>query len=82
MRWASAFDERLCHVRLTVGEPTFVSVDNQVAEEWRTADSPHKRTGIRPGRPLEGGVGPAEAHPPRSGRWYPGEAVAALAGAL
>lgn len=40
-------DERLAaaDVRLTVGgEPTFVSVDNQVAEEWRTAaDGPHKR---------------------------------------
>ena len=32
-------------VRLTVGgEPTFVSIDNQVDPEWTTdADGPHKR---------------------------------------
>ena len=32
-------------VRLTVGgEPTFVSIDNQVDQEWATAaDGPHKR---------------------------------------
>src|ERR1700736_6348885 len=40
-------DERLAagDARLTIGgEPTFVSVDNQVDEEWTTAaDGPHKR---------------------------------------
>src|ERR1700756_1635165 len=40
-------DERLsaADVRLTVGgEPTFVSIDNQVDDEWTTAaDGPHKR---------------------------------------
>ena len=40
-------DHRLAaaDVRLTIGgEPTFVSIDNQVDEEWTTAaDGPHKR---------------------------------------
>src|ERR1700743_572534 len=42
-----AVDERLAagDVRLTIGgEPTFVSLDNQVDKEWTTdADGPHKR---------------------------------------
>ncbi|MDT5250711.1 MAG: hypothetical protein QOJ28_3345, partial [Mycobacterium sp.] len=43
----ASVDERLAagDVRLTVGgEPTFVSIDNQVDPEWTTdADGPHKR---------------------------------------
>ena len=77
-------DERLAagDVRLTVGgEPTFVSVDNQVDEEWTiAADGPHKRAaGIRTGGPAEGGVGTARADPARPGQVVSGRAVAALA---
>ncbi len=37
-----------------------MSVDNQVAEEWRlAADAPQTRTGIDLAAPLEGSVGPA-----------------------
>ena len=48
-------DERLAagDVRLTMGgEPTFVSIDNQVDPEWTTdADGPHKRrAGVGAGR--------------------------------
>ena len=71
-------DERLAaaDVRLTVGgEPTFVSVDNQVSEEWTTAaDGPHKRQ-----RASDLAVRLKEAWAPQGliqrgqGRWYPGE---------
>ncbi|MCV7149039.1 DUF2126 domain-containing protein [Mycobacterium riyadhense] len=71
-------DERLTagDVRLTVGgEPTFVSVDNQVDKEWRTAaDGPHKRrlasdlaTRLRAQWAPQGLIQRGQ------GRWYPGE---------
>ncbi|OBI24840.1 transglutaminase [Mycobacterium sp. E1386] len=71
-------DERLAaaDVRLTIGgEPTFVSVDDQVAEEWTTAaDGPHKRQ-----RASDLAARLREAWAPNGllqrgqGRWYPGE---------
>jgi uncharacterized protein (DUF2126 family)/transglutaminase-like putative cysteine protease len=71
-------DERLAagDVRLTVGgEPTFVSVDNQVDEEWTTAaDGPHKR-----GRAsdlaarLKRVWAPCGLIQRGQGKWYPGE---------
>src|SRR6516165_4985421 len=71
-------DERLAaaDVRLTVGgEPTFVSVDNQVDKEWTTdADGPHKRQ-----RASELAARLMAVWAPRGliqrgqGRWYPGE---------
>lgn len=71
-------DERLAagDVRLTVGgEPTFVSVDNQVDEEWTTAaDGPHKRQ-----RASELAARLKAVWAPRGlihrgqGRWYPEE---------
>lgn len=71
-------DERLAaaDVRLTVGgEPTFVSVDNQVDEEWTTAaDGPHKRQ-----RASDLAARLRQAWAPQGliqrgqGRWYPGE---------
>ena len=71
-------DERLAaaDVRLTIGgEPTFVSVDDQVSEEWTTAaDGPHKRR-----RASELAARLKEAWAPRGliqrgqGKWYPGE---------
>ncbi|OBG67914.1 DUF2126 domain-containing protein [Mycobacterium sp. E735] len=71
-------DERLAaaDVRLTIGgEPTFVSVDNQVAKEWTTAaDGPHKRQ-----RASDLAARLKEVWAPNGliqrgqGRWYPGE---------
>jgi len=71
-------DERsaAADVRLTVGgEPTFVSVDDQVSEEWTTAaDGPHKRQ-----RASELAARLRAAWAPRGliqrgqGKWYPGE---------
>lgn len=71
-------DERLAaaDVRLTVGgEPTFVSVDNQVDEEWTiAADGPHKRQ-----RASDLAARLRQAWAPQGliqrgqGRWYPGE---------
>ncbi len=71
-------DERLAagDVRLTQGgEPTFVSIDDFEAAEWKTdADGPEKRklaaqlTGRLFGRFADGGV----AHHGQ-GKWYPGE---------
>ncbi|HEV7581321.1 MAG TPA: transglutaminase family protein [Mycobacterium sp.] len=71
-------DEQLAagDVRLTVGgEPTFVSVDNQVDEEWTTAaDGPHKRerasdlaARLKPLWAPQGLIHRGQ------GRWYPGE---------
>ncbi|MCV7029126.1 transglutaminase family protein [Mycobacterium sherrisii] len=71
-------DERLAaaDVRLTVGgEPTFVSVDDQVSKEWTTqADGPHKRQ-----RASELAARLKSVWTPQGlvhrgqGRWYPGE---------
>jgi uncharacterized protein (DUF2126 family)/transglutaminase-like putative cysteine protease len=71
-------DERLAaaDVRLTMGgEPTFVSIDNQVDPEWTTAaDGPHKRE-----RASELAALLKSAWAPRGlvqrsqGKWYPGE---------
>ncbi|BBX95891.1 transglutaminase family protein [Mycobacterium lacus] len=71
-------DERLAagDVRLTVGgEPTFVSVDNQVAEEWRTAaDGPHKRQRASDlAARLKAKWAPHGLIQRGQGRWYPGE---------
>ena len=71
-------DERLAagDVRLTVGgEPTFVSVDNQVAEEWTTAaDGPHKRQRASDlAARLKAVWAPQGLIQRGQGRWYPGE---------
>jgi uncharacterized protein (DUF2126 family) len=71
-------DERLgaADVRLTVGgEPTFVSVDNQVDEEWTTAaDGPHKRQRASDlAARLKAAWAPHGLIQRGQGRWYPGE---------
>ncbi len=71
-------DERLgaADVRLTVGgEPTFVSVDNQVDEEWTTAaDGPHKRQRASDlAARLKAAWAPQGLVQRGQGRWYPGE---------
>ncbi|OBK51418.1 DUF2126 domain-containing protein [Mycobacterium sp. 1081908.1] len=71
-------DERLAaaDVRLTVGgEPTFVSVDNQVDEEWTTAaDGPHKRQRASElAARLKSVWAPQGLIQRGQGRWYPGE---------
>lgn len=71
-------DERLAagDVRLTVGgEPTFVSVDNQVDEEWTTdADGPHKRQRASDlAARLKAVWAPRGLVQRGQGRWYPGE---------
>jgi uncharacterized protein (DUF2126 family)/transglutaminase-like putative cysteine protease len=71
-------DERLLagNVRLTVGgEPTFVSVDNQVDEEWTTAaDGPHKRERASDlAARLKSVWAPQGLIHRGQGRWYPGE---------
>lgn len=71
-------DERLAagDVRLTVGgEPTFVSVDNQVDDEWRTAaDGPHKRQRASDlAARLKRAWAPQGLIHRGQGRWYPGE---------
>ncbi len=71
-------DERLAagDVRLTVGgEPTFVSIDNQVDPEWTTdADGPHKRqrASVLAGR-LKRVWAPGGLVQYSQGKWYPGE---------
>ena len=77
-------DERLAagDVRLTVGgEPTFVSIDNQVDLEWTTdADGPHKRRArLRAGRTAEEGVGAAGRGAAQPGQVVSRRTVAALA---
>ena len=77
-------DERLAagDVRLTVGgEPTFVSIDNQVDPEWTTdADGPHKRQrAVGPGRAAEAGVGARRPRAAQPGQVVSGRTVAALA---
>ncbi len=71
-------DERLAagDVRLTIGgEPTFVSVDNQVAKEWTTAaDGPHKRRRASDlAARLKAVWAPNGLIQRGQGRWYPGE---------
>ncbi|MDG4669028.1 transglutaminase family protein [Mycobacterium sp. 236(2023)] len=71
-------DERLAagDVRLTVGgEPTFVSIDNQVDPEWTTdADGPHKRERASALAALLKKVWAPQGLVQRSqGKWYPGE---------
>ena len=71
-------DERLAagDVRLTIGgEPTFVSVDNQIAEEWTTAaDGPHKRQRASDlAARLKAVWAPNGLIQRGQGSWYPGE---------
>jgi uncharacterized protein (DUF2126 family)/transglutaminase-like putative cysteine protease len=71
-------DERLAagDVRLTVGgEPTFVSVDNQVDPEWTTdADGPHKRERASAlAARLKAKWAPQGLVQRNQGKWYPGE---------
>ena len=71
-------DERLAagDVRLTIGgEPTFVSVDNQVDEEWTiAADGPHKRQRASElAARLKAAWAPHGLIQRGQGRWYPGE---------
>ena len=71
-------DDRLAaaDVRLTVGgEPTFVSEDNQVDDEWTTAaDGPHKRRLASDlAARLKGVWAPQGLIQRMQGRWYPGE---------
>ena len=73
-----AVDQRLAagDVRLTVGgEPTFVSVDNQVDKEWTTAaDGPHKRRRASElAARLKTCWAPQGLVHRGQGRWYPGE---------
>lgn len=74
----SLVDRRLADddVRLTVGgEPTFVSIDNQVDPEWTTAaDGPHKRdraTALT--ARLKSVWAPGGVVQYGQGKWYPGE---------
>src|SRR6478672_4361627 len=71
-------DDRLAagDVRLTVGgEPTFVSIDNQVDSEWTTdADGPHKRERASALAARLKKVWAPQGLVQRSqGKWYPGE---------
>src|SRR6476661_7823726 len=63
-------------VRLTVGgEPTFVSIDNQVDSEWTTdADGPHKRERASAlAARLKKVWAPQGLVQRNQGKWYPGE---------
>ena len=71
-------DDRLAagDVRLTVGgEPTFVSIDNQVAPEWTTdADGDHKRERASAlAARLKKVWAPQGLVQRNQGKWYPGE---------
>ncbi len=71
-------DERLAaaDVRLTIGgEPTFVSIDNQVDDEWTTAaDGPHKRRRASDlAARLKKVWAPHGLVQRGQGKWYPGE---------
>jgi len=68
--------------RLTVGgEPTFVSIDNQVDPEWTTdADGPQKRQRASAlAARLKKVWAPQGLIQRSQGKWYPGEPLAALA---
>ncbi|MDX1890891.1 transglutaminase family protein [Mycolicibacterium sp. 050158] len=71
-------DDRLAtgDVRLTMGgEPTFVSIDNQVDPEWTTdADGPHKRERASAlAARLKACWAPQGLVQRSQGKWYPGE---------
>ncbi|MDT5011909.1 MAG: hypothetical protein QOH57_3526 [Mycobacterium sp.] len=71
-------DQRLsaADVRLTMGgEPTFVSIDNQVDEEWTVAaDGPHKRVRASDlAARLKTVWAPHGLVQRGQGKWYPGE---------
>lgn len=71
-------DQRLvaADVRLTTGgEPTFVSIDNQVDPEWTTdADGPHKRERASAlAALLKAAWAPDGLVQRNQGKWYPGE---------
>jgi uncharacterized protein (DUF2126 family)/transglutaminase-like putative cysteine protease len=71
-------DQRLTagDVRLTIGgEPTFVSIDNQVDPEWTTdADGPHKRQRASAlAAQLKRVWAPGGLVQYSQGKWYPGE---------
>jgi uncharacterized protein (DUF2126 family) len=71
-------DQRMAagDVRLTVGgEPTFVSIDNQVDPEWTTdADGPHKRERASElAARLKRLWAPTGVVQRGQGKWYPGE---------
>jgi len=74
----SRVDQRLAagDVRLTMGgEPTFVSIDNQVDPEWTTdADGPHKRRlASELAARLKNVWAPNGLVHRNQGKWYPGE---------
>ncbi|MEU0496483.1 transglutaminase family protein [Mycobacterium sp. NPDC006124] len=74
----AAVDARMAaaDVRLTMGgEPTFVSIDNQVDPEWTTdADGPHKRQRASALAARLKEIWAPEGVVQRSqGKWYPGE---------
>ena len=74
----AAVDARMAaaDVRLTMGgEPTFVSVDDQVAPEWTTdADGPHKRQRASAlAARLKEIWAPQGVVQRSQGKWYPGE---------
>ncbi|WP_280831022.1 transglutaminase family protein [Mycolicibacterium frederiksbergense] len=77
-RLGAEVDRRLAagDVRLTIGgEPTFVSIDNQVDPEWTTdADGPHKRerAAVLAAR-LKDVWAPTGLIQHSQGKWYPGE---------
>ncbi|CRZ14698.1 transglutaminase family protein [Mycolicibacterium neworleansense] len=78
MELGAAVDQRLADgdVRLTVGgEPTFVSIDNQIDPEWTTdADGEHKRerASVLAAR-LKQVWAPGGLIQRSQGKWYPGE---------
>src|SRR4051812_24878804 len=74
----AAVDARMAagDVRLTMGgEPTFVSIDNQVDPEWTTdADGPHKRERASVlAAQLKAIWAPQGLVQRSQGKWYPGE---------
>ncbi|MFE3542302.1 transglutaminase family protein [Nocardia sp. NPDC059177] len=74
----AAVDARLAaaDVGLTMGgEPTFVSIDDQMSAQWTTdADGPHKRErAVDLADRLRAVYAPAGIVQYRQGKWYPGE---------
>ncbi len=77
-------DQRLAagDVRLTMGgEPTFVSIDDQVAPEWTTAADgrAEARACLGAGRPAQSGLGTAGPGAAQPGQVVSGRTIAALA---